>query len=375
MPQKMWFSKAKKIALLVAAVLLAAAILLVRHFYPPLDASARGQFLRFVPADATSVVFLDLQELRSSPFLAKLLSWAPQPAPDSEYAQFVRDTGFNYERDLDKLFLAISNHGTASSALILAEGKFDRAKIESFLARDGKPAQQGSLKVFVLPPANANEKPLTVSLLSPQRIAITNSENLFAALSDAVRQSGHAEWQVRFDRLAGSPVFAVIRQDPALEEALGAAAPGGFRSPQLATLVTQLQWISIAGKPDADLLRIVAEGESSSETVSTQLHELLQGIQLLAQNGLNDPKLRRDMNPDERAAYLDLLKGVDVQKIDRGDSKSVRLILNITPQFLAVATLPKPSPQPNAAKESSQPSDKNSNKKPVPKKTKTANQN
>ena len=371
----MWTAKAKKITLWVTAVLLAAAILLVRHFSAPLDASARGQFLRFVPADATSVVFLDLQELRASPFLAKLLSWAPQPAEDSEYAQFVRDTGFNYERDLDKLFLAISNHGTASSALILAEGKFDRAKIESFLARDGKPAQRGSLKVFVLPPANANEKPLTVSLLSPERIAITNSENLFSALSDAARQSGHAEWQARFDRLAGSPVFAVIRQDPALQGALGSAAPGGFRSPQLATLVTQLQWISIAGKPDANLLRIVAEGESSSETVSTQLHEFLQGIQLLAQNGLNDPTLRREMDPDERAAYLDLLKGADVQKIDRGDSKSVRLILNITPQFLAVASLPKPSPQPNAPKESSQPSDKNSNKKSVPKKTKTAKQN
>jgi len=131
--------------------------------------------------------------------------------------------------------------------------------------------------------------------------------------------------------------------------------------------------------PDGDVVARLepgpAEGESTSETVSTQLHELLQGIQLLAQNGLNDPKLRRDMNPDERVAYLDLLKGVDVQKIDRGDSKSVRLILNITPQFLAVATLPKPSPQSNAAKETSQPSDKNSNKKSVPKKTKTANQN
>lgn len=370
----MWTPKAKKITLLVAAVLLAAAILLIRHFYSPLDASARGQFLRFVPADATSVVFLDLQELRSSPFLAKLLSWAPQPSEDSEYAQFVRDTGFNYERDLAKVFLALSNHGNGSTALILAEGKFDRAKIEAFLAREGKPARQGSLHVFVLPPSSANEKPLTVSLLSPQRIAITNSENLFAALSDAVSQRGHAEWQVRFDRLAGSPVFAVIRQDPALQDALGAAAPGGFRSPQLAALVTQLHWISIAAKPDADLLRIVAEGESSSETVSTQLHELLQGIQLLAQNGLNDPKLRREMDPDERAAYLDLLKGADVQKIDRGDSKSVRLILNITPQFLAVANLAKPSPQPDAAKEPPQPSDKRSNKKSVPKKTKTANQ-
>jgi len=365
MPQKMWPAKAKKIALPVAAVLIFAAVLLVRHFASPIDASARGQFLRFVPADATSVVFLDLKELRASPFLGHLLSWAPQPALDSEYAQFVRDTGFNYERDLDKVFLAASNHGTTSTALILAEGRFDRARIDAFLTRDGKPAQQGSLKVFALPPANPNEKPLTVCLLSPQRIAITNSENLFAALSDAVRQTGHAEWQVRFDRLAGSPVFAVIRQDPALQVALTSAAPGGIRSTQLAALVNQLQWISIAGKPDGDLLRIVADGESSSEIIASQLHELLQGIQLLAQNGLNDPKLRREMNPEERAAYLDLLKGADVQKFDRGDSKSVRLILNVTPEFLAIANLPKAEPGQNANSETQQ----ESNQKPADKKS------
>jgi len=41
--------------------------------------SAREELLRNLPADSTSVVYLDLQELRSSVFLSEILAWAPRP--------------------------------------------------------------------------------------------------------------------------------------------------------------------------------------------------------------------------------------------------------------------------------------------------------
>ena len=331
----MQITRTKKIGAAIAIALLFAVALLVRHFSGGIDASARGQFLRFVPVDATSVIFVDLDELRTSPFLRELKSWVPRVAEDSDYAQFVRDTGFDYERDLGKVFVAFSNRGATSSKLILAEGNFDRSKIEAYLSRTGKVVQQGSLKVYQLP-APAGGKTFCVTLFSARRIAITDSANLFAALSDAVRDAGRAEWQVRFDRVAGSPAFAVIRQDPALQQALSSATPGGFRSPQLATLLDQMQWISLAAKPDGQLLRLVIEGEVSSAAVATQTSAFLQGIQLLAQNGLNDAKLRQQMDPDEREAYLELLTSADIQKLDRGDSKSVRLALTVTPKFLAI---------------------------------------
>jgi hypothetical protein len=365
-PQKMWSAKAKKNASAALLALSLITVLLVRHVSRPIDASARGQFLRFVPADTTSVAFIDFDELRSSPFLASLFAWAPHPTEDSEYAQFVRDTGFHYERDLDSAYFAFANHGTTSTTLALAEGNFDRARIETFLDRSATLVERGGLKIYVLP-GEANHKPLSVALLSRRRIAITNSENLFAVLSDAVRQPDHAEWQARFDRLAGSPAFAVIRQDPALKTALGSAAPGGFRSPELAALLAQLQWISIAGKPDHDLLRLVAEGEGPSDSSSSQLRDFLQGVQLLAQNGLNDPKLRQQMDPQERQAYLELLKSVEIQKLDRGESKSVRLVLSVTPHFFAVANMSSLLPKSQASEPPDIPE-----KQSVPHKTKSA---
>ncbi|HEY1424439.1 MAG TPA: hypothetical protein VGF20_13360 [Candidatus Acidoferrum sp.] len=327
----------KKIALFTAlAFLLVAALLIAWRSWPAAQSSSRQQLLQLVPTDSTAVIFLDLDEFRSSPFLAKLYSWAPRPAEDSEYAQFVHDSGFSYERDLNKAVVAISHHGASTNLLAIADGKFDRKKIETFLSRSGTSALLGKLRVFVLS-GGSLDKPVSLAFLSDQRIAITDSQNLAEVLSASASQSGHAEWNSRFERLAGTPLFAVIRQDPAMRDALNTAAPGGFRSPQLSALLDQLQWISIAGKPDGDQLRVVSEGECLSDVTTGQLREFLQGIQLLAQNGLNDPKLRQQMNPDERATYLDILKSADVQKIDRGEWKTVRVVLSITPKFLDLA--------------------------------------
>src|SRR4029077_19452582 len=123
------------------------------------------------------------------------------------------------------------------------------------------------------------------------------------------------EWRSRFERLAGSPVFAVMMQEAALRAALPAQAPGGIRSPQLSTLIDQLQWITLAGKPENDRLRVVAEGESTVEATARQLVDLLNGVVILAQLGLNDAQTKQQLDPAARQAYLQLLKSVEVSKI------------------------------------------------------------
>src|SRR5437762_3298763 len=60
-------------------------------------------------------------------------------------------------------------------------------------------------------------------------------------------------------------------------------------------------------------------------------------VVILAEGGLNDPKVRQQLDPAMRDAYLALLKSADVSKIDRGETKSVRLVFEITPGFLEAA--------------------------------------
>jgi hypothetical protein len=141
----------------------------------------------------------------------------------------------------------------------------------------------------------------------------------------------------------------VLRQEAVPPEAL-AQAPGGFRSPQLAALLSQLQWISISGKPEGNILRVVIDGESVTEATARQLKELLSGLVVLAQMGLNDVKTRKQLDPDLRQGYLDLLQSADIQQVDRGTSKSVRVILDVTPKLLQPPRKAASADDPPAAK-------------------------
>ncbi len=183
-------------------------------------------------------------------------------------------------------------------------------------------------------PVSGSAQKISFTFLRNNRIALTDDADLGIYLGASKRRGGVAEWRSRFERLAGSPVFAVIRQDAAAGAALAAQAPGGLRSTQLSSLLDQLQWITLAGKPENDRLRVVAEGECPAEATARQLADLLNGVVTLAETGLNDAKTRQQLDPATREAYLELLKSTDVSKIDRGDTKSVRLVFEITPKFL-----------------------------------------
>jgi len=82
---------------------------------------------------------------------------------------------------------------------------------------------------------------------------------------------------------------------------------------------------------------VVAAGECLNETMIRQLNDMLGARLILAQAGLDDPKARKQLAPKLRDAYLTLLKTAQVEKLDRGNSKSVRLIFEITPELLESA--------------------------------------
>jgi len=317
-------------------LLLSGAGLYTYQRYHARGPSVRGDVLAMMPSDASAVVFVDLAELRAAPFVAQLYAWAPQPQPDEDYAQFLTETGFHYERDLDHLAMAFEKNGQDSTFFAVAEGRFDRQRISALAIKSGSVEKRGGREIFAVPEDHGASK-IYFTFLSNERIALTDRADLAQTLSAKKRPLDHAEWRTRFERLAGSPVFAVIRQDAAPGEALSSQAPGGFRSRQLSTMLDQLQWITLAGKPDSDRLRVVAEGECSSEETARKLADLLNGVLTLAGAGLDNAKTRRQLDPALREAYLALLKGADISKIDRGDTKSVRLAFEITSAFLESA--------------------------------------
>ena len=223
---------------------------------------------------------------------------------DTDYAQFLQTTGFNYETDLDRLALSINRQSPNVTAFAVADGRFDRKKIEAYASRYGSLKTADGKTLFAVPLERIESQRRSLRFWGTTRIAWANDSSYFF---QQARGSASEEWRDHFLRLAGTPLFAVLRQDSGTAAAF-AQAPGGLRSPQLAALLAQLQWISISAKPEGNLLRVGMEGECLTESTEHQLKEMLSGMVVLAQMGLNDPKTRKQLDPAVRDGYLELLR-------------------------------------------------------------------
>ena len=350
------------VALLVAAVLIFA-VLRWRNSHRLGRDEILSTLLEHTPNGTIGVVYIDVAELRQSPFAQKLFAWAPKPQADPDYARFIQDTGFDYERDLDRVAYAAAKRGSQSTWFAIADGTFNRKKLTAYLAKVATVQTRNNREIYSFAPsgaeassnpasgANASPAPqLFLSFIADGRVAATNDPDLGALLAQKNPSGDFPEWQAHFTRLAGSPIFIAVRQDAAAANSLASQAPGGLQSPELAALFAQLNWLTLAAQPQPDALRIVAEGESSSDTVAHQLSDMLNGLLILAQTGLNDPKARAQINPQARAAYLDVLKSAEITRIDRQDAKAVRVVFQVTSEFLNTATLPRAAaPQTNAS--------------------------
>jgi hypothetical protein len=344
--------------LLVAALLLLAALRWRSSLHSGRD-EILNALLEHAPDGTIGVVYVDVAELRQSPYAQKLFAWAPKPQADPDYARFIQETGFDYERDLDRVAYAAAKRGSQSTWFAIGEGTFDRKKLVAYLTKVATVQTRNGHDVYSFAP-NAEAAPsgslggavpspapqLFLSFIANGRVAVTNDSDLAALLAQKNASGDFPMWQTHFTRLAGSPVFIVLRQDAATVNSLAAQTPGGLQSPELAALFAQLNWLTWAAQPQTDVLRIVAEGETSSDTVAHQLSDMLNGLLILAQTGLNDPKARAQINPQARAAYLDVLKSAEITRMDRQDAKAVRVVFNVTSEFLNTATLPRAAAPP-----------------------------
>jgi hypothetical protein len=346
----------KKLPLIAGAIGAGiAATLLIYFLWFRSTSPGRNYLLSLMPDDAQAVLFVDLNDLRRAPVLIDLLAWAPSPEADPEYRQFVRNTGFDYEKDLFAVAIAFEKQGPQQTFFALADGRFDEKKIKAYAAKNGPPQHSGAVEIFSIP-TNGATPPLNFAFVHGGAILVSNSKDFASSLQTALARNSKTpeslEWRARFERVAGSPIFCVVRGE-ALKEYFGTPATlsnlgprtGGLSSPQLSSLLAQLQWMTVAGKPENDMLKVVADGESLEDASAKQLADLLNGVALLARAGLSSARNLQQIGAPTRQSYLALLKSVEVSRIDRGETKSVRLMFDVTPALLKSV----PSPLPGSA--------------------------
>ncbi len=183
-------------ALWTAALLLAGCLGLLDAYWHWHDAGVRTRdaVLSAMPSDASAVLFADLAELRRAPFATEFYRWIPSSQTDAEYAQFLRETGFDYERDLGRAAIAVIKNEKESKLFAVAEGRFDRQKIEAYASRSGTRENHGGREIFTVPLSDSARK-ISFAFLSKEEVALTDSGDLAAFLAPLPNSPDAREWR------------------------------------------------------------------------------------------------------------------------------------------------------------------------------------
>lgn len=325
---------------LIATALLVCALCLAYYFYHqhnPLPGASTGSapaLISQLPADAPVIAYIDvasLRKLQNSPLAAILGLASPGPQSDRDYTEFVRETGFDYSRDLDTVALAAWPQSFQASPgggigdnriLAIANGRFDEQKIQAYALRTGRVALRGKEKYFIVP----GNPPVSLAFLSPERIALASGKDADQLVAAHEAKTRDPAMNSRIARVAGAPIFAAARTDN---------LPDSFyanfsNSPQLERLARSVRGISLAGQPDGEKIKMALDAECDSMSNAIQLATLIDIARMGASVALSDPKTRGQMTR-EQAAFLNAL--ISQLKVDHQD-KWVRLTLDITPAML-----------------------------------------
>ncbi len=350
-------------ATLATALLACAALVIV----PELAAETGSRGLALIPRDAAAVLVVDIAKIRTTPLYP---SWEQllrnQPVvQDPAYVEFVRQTGFDYARDLDGLVVGWPT-GDKPGIYVIAQGRFDQAKIASYLESRTNPA--GSLcapreyqgyKIFSssawfdwrpqAPAATKQGSPTEhVSGVPPEAPAyhhdyLMGSEvNLSAAFLDdhtIVWAAGNIEPVLdctlgRADSVLASPDF-----QPYLPELTNSAIAGVAMVPKLRERLSpaperpmaihwrHLQILTLFAQVGGESLQVSAEGLFDSVPAAEAARDAFRGLLLLARASLasgNHPA------PADLKALREFLDGIQLEQI----GENVTLKAQITSQLV-----------------------------------------
>jgi hypothetical protein len=294
------------------------------------DASPAPKLLSEVPAGAPTLVYADLAAIRASAFYQHRPDRGPITLPDRDYANFVQSTGFDFEKDLDRVVIASWPSGLASKkeqTVLIADGRFNRRKIHAYALRKGKLDRQQGHDVFLFPSDTQGQRGWdSITFLNDHRIAIVEGASIAPLLEHSESAPGSDPARERAARVAGAAVFAITRV-PVFPDNY---SPGGVQSAQLLNLVRSVQWITLAARPEGNDLRLSLEGECVTSTDARKLEAALEVLRLIGRAGLESPKTRQSMDPDTLNVLETLLKSADIS----ATAERVRILMELTPNIL-----------------------------------------
>ena len=154
------------IAICVAVFLAAVAMVVV------LRKKAAPEAASLLP-EADAVLYIDFGTVRS----LTSFDQTPLPALAPGYEQFVKDTGFSFERDLDEAAMAVHRGSTRSQTRYseVLVGRYDHTKLGSFLRQHAKNTESyRDIDIYSIP---VEDRTVRVAMLAIDTVVVSNVED------------------------------------------------------------------------------------------------------------------------------------------------------------------------------------------------------
>jgi hypothetical protein len=187
-------SNVRRFFVLAGAAVLAALILFGIQYYRYRFVRGNSDLVRLLPPGDLTIVYADLGLLRRAQLLGLLSNI--KVTTDQEYADFVRQTGFDYTRDLDAIVIGTDG----SQTFLIGRGRFAWDKLEGFaLSHQGSCNQAGCQA-----PASTSGRWVNLITVQPDVLAVAISPSPMAG--DNLRPPGRRVQEV----IPNAPVWAKL---------------------------------------------------------------------------------------------------------------------------------------------------------------------
>jgi hypothetical protein len=242
-----------------------------------------------LPADARFVVGFDVKRLTESPLYQKYGKAAARP---DAFADLEAKTGINPERDLDQVFLAGRDGGSAAGVAMVI-GRFDRSRLaQAIEARKGEVTWKslGGTNVYLF--GEGSKGAAALAFLDERTIVVGSQAAVEAAVANHAGGQNGLRSNTTLVRLLeqvkpGSAFWMVGDQSllanlPKTVPAPGASAgPGGGTAGTSVTL-PNLQSLLVTGELEG-ALSLSVTGETTDAAAAKNLADIVRGFAALLQ--------------------------------------------------------------------------------------------
>ncbi len=122
---------------LTVVILIACGAVVALYYYRKVTTATPGQMISILPRQDASVFYVNVGAIRDSGLLSDVTG--PRVTEEPEYKDFLAQTHFDYQRDLDRLAGAT----TGEETYLLLAGRFDWKKLSQYARGHGGQCLQG----------------------------------------------------------------------------------------------------------------------------------------------------------------------------------------------------------------------------------------